>query len=196
MEVSGQSDAPTALFPGRRPGTHCIGGWVGPRSCMDVYGNSPPPGFDPQTVQPVACAIPAAVGTDGKSSQNKTRLTSICPMPWFFPSRKYWSARLLTLMYFWDGPFFDVLIKLDMTSVWLSKPCSFAFNAFSWALVSLKYMRVASHLSRSCGVIPPTSLPAESTFIYFTHSTDLSGPPISFAWAKRHTLNRPPSKAV
>jgi hypothetical protein len=38
---------------------------------MDVYRNSPPPGFDPQTVQPVACEIPAAVGTDGKSSQKK-----------------------------------------------------------------------------------------------------------------------------
>jgi ribosomal protein S15P/S13E len=33
MGVSGQCHAPTALFPGERtPGTHCTGGWVGPRA--------------------------------------------------------------------------------------------------------------------------------------------------------------------
>jgi hypothetical protein len=30
--VSGQHHAPAAFYPGERaPGTHCIGGWVGPR---------------------------------------------------------------------------------------------------------------------------------------------------------------------
>jgi len=44
------------LYPrGNRPGTHCIGGWVGPRAGLDGWGKSrPPPGFDPRTVQPVA----------------------------------------------------------------------------------------------------------------------------------------------
>ena len=39
-----------------RPGTHCIGGWVGTKAGLDERGKSrpPPPGFDPQTVQPVA----------------------------------------------------------------------------------------------------------------------------------------------
>ena len=47
--------APAALPPGKRPGTHCIGGWVGPRAGLDGCGKSrPPPGFDPRTVQPVA----------------------------------------------------------------------------------------------------------------------------------------------
>ena len=45
--------------PGRcreRPGTHCIGGWVGPRAGLDGCGKSrpPPTGFDPRTVQPLA----------------------------------------------------------------------------------------------------------------------------------------------
>ena len=46
--VGGHRHAPAALPPGKRPGTHC---------------NSPPPGFDLRTFQPVAsrytdCAIP------------------------------------------------------------------------------------------------------------------------------------------
>jgi hypothetical protein len=31
-EVSGQLHTPAALFPGKSPGTHWIGGWVGPPS--------------------------------------------------------------------------------------------------------------------------------------------------------------------
>ena len=51
------------LYPGERPGTHCTGGWVGPKVGLDGCGKSRlPPGFDPRTVQPVAsrytdCAI-------------------------------------------------------------------------------------------------------------------------------------------
>ena len=29
--MSGQQHAPAALYPRDRPGTHCTGGWVGPR---------------------------------------------------------------------------------------------------------------------------------------------------------------------
>jgi len=56
---------PRPLYPRERPGTHCIGGWVGPRAGLDDCGKSrSPPGFDPRTVQPVASrytdwAIPA-----------------------------------------------------------------------------------------------------------------------------------------
>ena len=32
MEMGGQRHAPAVLSPGKRPGTHCIGGWVGPRA--------------------------------------------------------------------------------------------------------------------------------------------------------------------
>ena len=46
---------PRPLYPLGRPGTHCIGGWVGPSAGLDMCGKCrPPPGFDPQTVQPVA----------------------------------------------------------------------------------------------------------------------------------------------
>jgi len=41
-------------YPLERPGTHCTGGWVGPRAGLDRCGKSRPlPGFDPRTVQPV-----------------------------------------------------------------------------------------------------------------------------------------------
>jgi hypothetical protein len=42
--------------PGERPGTHCTGGWVGPRAGLEGSGKSDPPplGFDSRTVQPVA----------------------------------------------------------------------------------------------------------------------------------------------
>ena len=53
--VGGERHALPALTR-ERPGTYCIGGWVGPGVSLDVCGKSrtPPPGFDPRTVQPVA----------------------------------------------------------------------------------------------------------------------------------------------
>jgi hypothetical protein len=65
MSVDGQLHAPAALPPGKRPGTHCIGGWVDPQGRSERLRKfSPPLGFDPRTVQPVASrytdwAIPA-----------------------------------------------------------------------------------------------------------------------------------------
>jgi hypothetical protein len=35
MGVGGQIHAPAALPPGKRPVTHCTGGWVGPRADLD-----------------------------------------------------------------------------------------------------------------------------------------------------------------
>jgi hypothetical protein len=64
MWVGGQRHVPAALPPGKRPGTHCVGGWMSPRAGLDGYGKSrPSPGFDPRTVQHVAsrytdCATP------------------------------------------------------------------------------------------------------------------------------------------
>ena len=52
--VSGQRHAPAALYTRERPGTLCTGGWVGPRAGLDRCGKSPPPGFDPRIIQPVA----------------------------------------------------------------------------------------------------------------------------------------------
>jgi hypothetical protein len=53
--MGGQRHAPATLLPGKRPGTHSKGGCVGPRAGLDGSGKiSPPPGFDPRTVQPVA----------------------------------------------------------------------------------------------------------------------------------------------
>jgi hypothetical protein len=39
MRVRGQLHSPVALPPGKRPGTHCVGGWVGPRAGLDGCEN-------------------------------------------------------------------------------------------------------------------------------------------------------------
>ena len=38
----GQCQAPAALYPRERPGTHCTGGWMGPRAGLDRCGKSRP----------------------------------------------------------------------------------------------------------------------------------------------------------
>jgi len=54
MWVGGQRHAPAALLPGKRPDAHCIGDLAGPWAGLDGCGKiSPPPVFDPRTVQPV-----------------------------------------------------------------------------------------------------------------------------------------------
>lgn len=55
---------PRPISPWKWPGTHCIGGLVGPGPVWTGVENLAPPGFGPQTVQPVAShcadyAIPA-----------------------------------------------------------------------------------------------------------------------------------------
>jgi hypothetical protein len=40
--IGGQSHAPAALPPEKRPGNHCIGVWVGPRAGLDGCGKSRP----------------------------------------------------------------------------------------------------------------------------------------------------------
>ena len=64
----GQRHAPAALYPRERPGTHCTGGWVGPRAGLDKGGKSRPhrdsiPG--PSSPQPVAIPteLPGLVST-------------------------------------------------------------------------------------------------------------------------------------
>jgi hypothetical protein len=42
MGVGGQLNAQAALPPGKRPATHGIGGWVGPRAGLDGCEKSRP----------------------------------------------------------------------------------------------------------------------------------------------------------
>ena len=43
--MRGQRHVPAALYPRERSGTHCTGGWVGPRAGLDMCGKSRPTGF-------------------------------------------------------------------------------------------------------------------------------------------------------
>jgi hypothetical protein len=42
MEVGGEDHTPAALAPGERGGTHCEGGWMGPRAGLDGCGKFHP----------------------------------------------------------------------------------------------------------------------------------------------------------
>ena len=55
MGVGGKRHASVALPAGMRAGTYCMADWVGPRGRSGrVRKISPPPGFDPRTVEPIA----------------------------------------------------------------------------------------------------------------------------------------------
>jgi len=49
---------PQLPYPWERPGTHCIGGWVGPRAGLDRCGESCPPDFPALSYTSYAMAAP------------------------------------------------------------------------------------------------------------------------------------------
>lgn len=52
MGISGQRHVPAALRPGMRLGIHCVVGFVGHRTDLDVRGKSRTlPGIDPRAIQ-------------------------------------------------------------------------------------------------------------------------------------------------
>ena len=54
MGLGGQRHTPAALPPGKRRGTHFIGGCVGPKAGLDGCGKSRlTKGFDSRTAKPV-----------------------------------------------------------------------------------------------------------------------------------------------
>jgi len=74
---------PWPPHPRERPGTHCIGGWLGLRDLLDRCRKSrpPPPGFDRRIIQPVASryndwAIPTPTDNQGAKYIRVTLLFS------------------------------------------------------------------------------------------------------------------------
>jgi len=57
MDVSGQQHAPAALYHWERPGTHFIGGWVGPRAGLDGAENLVPTEILSRNFQPVSQSL-------------------------------------------------------------------------------------------------------------------------------------------
>ena len=100
MWVCGQHHAPAALAPRKRPVTHCIGGWISHKACLDGCGKSrQPPGFDPRSVQPVASrytdwAIPAPAVLVWTVWKGVPRI--------FLITMRQWSLRLSTYRYIRD----------------------------------------------------------------------------------------------
>ena len=91
MKLGGQHHAPATLHPRKRPCIHSKGGRVETRDGLDGCRKiSPPPGFDPRTVQSVAScytdyAIPANNRNEyheyflGGKSGRYVRLTTLSP---------------------------------------------------------------------------------------------------------------------
>ena len=53
--MRGQRHGPAALYLRERPGTHCTGGWVGPKAVLNRCRKSRPHwDSNPETVQPIA----------------------------------------------------------------------------------------------------------------------------------------------
>ena len=107
MVVGDQRHAPAALPPGKRPGTRCIGSWVGTQGWFGrVWEISPTPArVDPRTVQAVASrytdrAIPALVEHSAgcKCSLSlflhKLMITDDEHLTVLTPSHRYHAARL------------------------------------------------------------------------------------------------------
>jgi hypothetical protein len=89
MGVGGQHHAPAALPTGKRPVTHCTGGWVGPRASMEGTENLAPPEFDPRAVQPVASRYTDdAIPSHFSSTMVSVFQTAQSPVE---KSRKTWS---------------------------------------------------------------------------------------------------------
>jgi hypothetical protein len=87
-----QHQAPTALPPAKPPGTHCTGGWVGPRASPDVSEkNLAPTGifffwfFLPYLF--VSCSLCSIVQLYN-CVQLSVRVLSYCVL-WIFPLRKF-----------------------------------------------------------------------------------------------------------
>ena len=81
------SATPRPLYPRERPCTHCTGGWVDPQGRSGRVRNiSPPTGFDPRTVQPIAsrytdCAIRAPQLLHVLQSIRRANKELLCNIP-------------------------------------------------------------------------------------------------------------------
>jgi hypothetical protein len=70
MLVSVQRHAPAALPSGKRPGTLCTEGWLGPRAGLDGYGKSRPnrESIPDRPIRSTECECPSFYGSCLKNS--------------------------------------------------------------------------------------------------------------------------------
>ena len=71
--VNGQQHATTAFYPRERPGTHCTGGWVGPRAGLDGQKISPHRDSIPGRSSPYSVAIPTELSGPRLSDSTCTK---------------------------------------------------------------------------------------------------------------------------
>ena len=89
---------PRPLHLRERPGTNCIGGWVGPRAGLARCGKSRlPQGFDGRTVQPVASRYTEWMGESCKTQNFAYARWILCNSSDQCPRSKFaWAARFFS----------------------------------------------------------------------------------------------------
>jgi len=142
--VSGQQHAPTALYPRERPGTHCTGGWVGPRAGLDARKISSPPGFDPGPSSPKSVAIPTelpgppcTMGARSFPGVMSGRGLTLTPHPLLVPwSRKSRAIPLLPLWAVRPVQSLSACTRVHFTSTFLPSVYITQLPAFSTTTLS------------------------------------------------------------
>ena len=83
------------LYPRVRPGTRCTGGWVGPKTGLEGLRKiSPPPGFDPRTVRPVASLYTDWANRKLRYLNRKNEHLTVWALVWSF----YWFAAMFIVL--------------------------------------------------------------------------------------------------
>jgi hypothetical protein len=87
--VRGQRHAPAAFYPRERPGTHCTGGWVGPRAVLDRCRKSRP---NRDSIPGPSSPWPVAIPTELPSPFSYIRDFKFCNL--VFNGSRYSGQRL------------------------------------------------------------------------------------------------------
>jgi len=177
--VSGQQQAPAALCPRERPGTHCTGGWVGPRAGLESGKSCPHRNSIPDRPARSSVAIPTEIldtqqkwvpGTfPGGKGCRCVRLTTYhhpVPLSWNLGTLTSWnplgySRPVMGLLYLYFSQTAEVLI-LEAVKSW-PRPNGLTLLDQMWFLIVLekvagirwyRYSSFLQHFLRK-GKLPP-----------------------------------------
>ena len=115
--VSGQQHAPAALPPGKRPGTHCIRGWVGPRAGLDGYGK-PCPHWNSIPGQSSLQQVSISTALFRFTFINVTFIKVQCLFAWLYATYKH---MFRCNLYSEQSSKSDVWLTVHRNSLWIRK---------------------------------------------------------------------------
>ena len=104
--MRGQRHAPADFYPRKRPGTHCTGGWVGPRAGLDRWGKSRP---HRDSITGQSSPLPVAIPTELPGPQSGE-----IPIPNFHSFK-------LSEFSFWSPSWDPIIWQRDILPVLISR---------------------------------------------------------------------------